>query len=229
MEVRPYSAFGPQDALQPRYAMEVYYDPDRHWGRIKNSTHTKKNVKTVVGVSKEEWEAVMQGTGDDLPPVLLLDDPYNTPLDPSGRYQRVVCLSDTHSVHSYLPALPEAHILVHAGDFTNVGKKPDCDEFKAYIASIQHIPEKIVIAGNHDVAYDAESYLGPGGTGPGPLHRDFHRNCDVLDPRALKDELREVCTYLEDEVVTTAAALRIAGRYENAQSVLHAPPPQSSF
>jgi len=210
MEVAPFAACGPVEVLETKFAMDAYADPDRMWDRIKNKQHWKQNVREVEGLTREEWEREAGKEGEERAAVLLLEEPYDTPLHPSGTYQRVVCLSDTHSLHSHLPKLPAGHILLHAGDFTNVGKKGDCDNFAEYIAAID-IPEKVVIAGNHDVAYDADVYLGPGRQGPGPLYHRFHRNAPLLDPAALKDQLRQVCTYLEDDLATTRAGLRIAG------------------
>jgi len=35
---------------------------------------------------------------------------------------RVVCVSDTHSMHRTLGTIPDGDVLVHAGDFTQTGK-----------------------------------------------------------------------------------------------------------
>jgi hypothetical protein len=41
------------------------------------------------------------------------------PKDP--RAVRVVCISDTHSLHEHVAQIPDGDILVHAGDFSNIG------------------------------------------------------------------------------------------------------------
>ena len=42
---------------------------------------------------------------------------------------RLVCVSDTHDQQRYMPEIPNADILVHAGDFTNIGCREEIMNF----------------------------------------------------------------------------------------------------
>ena len=67
---------------------------------------------------------------------------------------RVVCLSDTHHQHARL-VVPEGDVLVCAGDFTRRGDRADVEAFDAWLGTLPH-RHKIVIAGNHDFAFERE-------------------------------------------------------------------------
>ncbi|GMH81716.1 hypothetical protein TrVE_jg3098 [Triparma verrucosa] len=78
---------------------------------------------------------------------------------------RFVAISDTHGLHdkpvSSVKAslLPEGDVLLHAGDFTNVGSAKDLANFAAFTrACEEHFSEVIVIAGNHDISLDPAFY-----------------------------------------------------------------------
>ena len=78
---------------------------------------------------------------------------------------RFVAISDTHGLHdkpvSSVKAslLPEGDVLLHAGDFTNVGSAKDLANFAAFTrACEEHFSEVIVIAGNHDISLDPPFY-----------------------------------------------------------------------
>jgi len=43
-----------------------------------------------------------------------------------------VCISDTHGLTDNLK-LPEGDVLIHAGDFTNVGSPDDVEKFNDYL------------------------------------------------------------------------------------------------
>lgn len=64
---------------------------------------------------------------------------------------RVLCLSDTHGQHRSLSVLPEADILIHAGDFTRFSNESHLDDFNDWLGEIrprfQHI---LVVNGNHE-------------------------------------------------------------------------------
>ena len=83
---------------------------------------------------------------------------------------RIVCISDTHTQHGV--AIPPGDVLVHAGDLTHSGEWPVIGKALRWIAKAPH-PHKIVIAGNHDWAFQ-------------------HR------PDELPDYLPHGVTYLED-------------------------------
>ena len=61
---------------------------------------------------------------------------------------RIVCISDTHSLHRQID-LPAGDLLIHAGDFSQMGEEGPVIEFLDWFASQAH-PHKVLIAGNHD-------------------------------------------------------------------------------
>ena len=69
---------------------------------------------------------------------------------------RFVCVSDTHSTPPRQP-LPAGDCLIHAGDFTDTGRPKELEAFCAWLKAQPHA-RKIVIAGNHDLTLDPESY-----------------------------------------------------------------------
>jgi len=70
---------------------------------------------------------------------------------------RIVCISDTHTLHSQIPsAIPDGDVLIHAGDLTNMGDLKDVVDFNDWLQSLPH-PYKIVIAGNHDFCFEQDA------------------------------------------------------------------------
>ena len=67
---------------------------------------------------------------------------------------RLVCISDTHGYHDF--DIPQGDVLVHAGDLTMSGGMDEIRAAANWLRSLPH-PEKIVIAGNHDFAFEAGS------------------------------------------------------------------------
>ena len=65
---------------------------------------------------------------------------------------RIACISDTHNKHASL-VIPEVDILIVAGDFTGRGRPKEIQEFNRWLGTIP-IKHKIVIAGNHDFAFE---------------------------------------------------------------------------
>jgi Icc-related predicted phosphoesterase len=94
---------------------------------------------------------------------------------------RIVCISDTHSRHGEL-RLPEGDALIVAGDFTKRGTREQIESFDRWLGTLPH-RHRIVIAGNHDFAFE-----------------------DVAGARAWITN----ATYLQDEEVTVEG-LRIYG------------------
>lgn len=68
---------------------------------------------------------------------------------------RIVTISDTHTKHGQLtqPAslltIPEGDVLIHAGDFTAMGRTGETVKFLKWFAALPH-PHKVLVAGNHD-------------------------------------------------------------------------------
>jgi len=120
-----------------------------------------------------------------------------TPTDPLSPkpegHTRFVCVSDTHSLTKDMRFMPEGDVLIHAGDFSNVGMKHDIVEFNQWLKD-QPFQHKVVIAGNHDVSFDVASYNPE-------LYENFQKRRGLkepYDPLEIKALLKD-CTYLEDE------------------------------
>ncbi|KAK8024606.1 hypothetical protein PG993_012672 [Apiospora rasikravindrae] len=64
----------------------------------------------------------------------------------------VVCISDTHN--NQVP-LPDADVLVHAGDLTQSGSLAELQAAVAWLRAQPH-QHKIVVAGNHDILLDPD-------------------------------------------------------------------------
>ena len=76
---------------------------------------------------------------------------------------RFICISDTHSLHREMKYSvtnfldpSQDNILIHAGDFTNVGKEHDVKEFIYWIQNLQGFDTKIFCAGNHDMSFESK-------------------------------------------------------------------------
>ena len=70
---------------------------------------------------------------------------------------RLVLISDTHNQQDAL-ALPAGDVLIHAGDFTIRGTKPEVARFGEWLMRQPH-PHKIVVAGNHDFLFEREPQI----------------------------------------------------------------------
>jgi predicted phosphodiesterase len=77
--------------------------------------------------------------------------------------------------------IPNADILIHAGDFTRRGTLKEIDNFADFLGSL-NIKHKIVIAGNHDILFDSKY--------------DSHKNESLNAKSHLKN-----CYYLEDSSI----------------------------
>lgn len=66
---------------------------------------------------------------------------------------RLVCLSDTHSLHEQIESIPDGDVLIHAGDCTGNGSIPRGFEAVEWLGSLPH-RHKILIAGNHDFCFE---------------------------------------------------------------------------
>ncbi|WP_349292887.1 MULTISPECIES: metallophosphoesterase [unclassified Marinobacter] len=65
---------------------------------------------------------------------------------------RIVCISDTHSLHRQIPEIPDGDVLVHAGDSLGQGTLDNVEDLNEWLGALPH-RHKIVIAGNHDWAF----------------------------------------------------------------------------
>lgn len=75
----------------------------------------------------------------------------------------IVAISDTHTHHKHLTSravpdnwLPDADVLIHAGDFTSVGREWEVDKFIQWCdkQSSRYTYGVVFIAGNHDRCFD---------------------------------------------------------------------------
>lgn len=62
---------------------------------------------------------------------------------------KIVLFSDTHSSHGRVN-IPEADILIFAGDMTHCRTAPDVTDFNNFLKKLPHA-HKIVVGGNHDL------------------------------------------------------------------------------
>ena len=114
---------------------------------------------------------------------------YSCNPKPAG-HTRFVCISDTHNRTDRMDhPIPDGDVLIHAGDFTNCGTRDQVIHFNKFLSTLNH-PYKVVIAGNHDISFDLQSYSS--------LWSYFSRNKE--EPEEIRKQLTD-CIYLEDEEV----------------------------
>ena len=65
---------------------------------------------------------------------------------------KLVCISDTHTMHSQIK-IPEGDIILHAGDVSYKGTKAEIKEFLEWYEQL-NFKHKILIAGNHDWGFE---------------------------------------------------------------------------
>lgn len=108
-------------------------------------------------------------------------------------HTRFVCVSDTHGMTRKIPPgnIPDGDVLIHAGDFTMKGSRGQITNFNKWLGTLPH-PHKVVIAGNHDVCFDAAYYE--------RAWKRFHFKGKINDIKAVKASLTN-CIYLEDSSV----------------------------
>ena len=63
-----------------------------------------------------------------------------------------VCMSDTHSKHAMVK-LPEADVMLHAGDWSMMGTVDEVREFNRWLGTLPY-KHKCVVAGNHEVTFE---------------------------------------------------------------------------
>lgn len=85
---------------------------------------------------------------------------------------RVVFISDTHG---YFPLIPDGDVLVCSGDFLRFGTLKSLSKFAKWMKTLPH-KHKVVVAGNHDLAFEDLPYLA-------------------------KETLADSCVYLQDQSV----------------------------
>lgn len=117
---------------------------------------------------------------------------------------RFVCISDTHTMlekqgPAGLEFVPQGDVILHAGDFTNVGAPKDIKNFNDYLGLLPHTL-KVVIAGNHDLTMDMEmvrdqrQYLSGNFSIKESIFEEYLKQQGVDNSRQLLTN----CVYLED-------------------------------
>ena len=71
----------------------------------------------------------------------------------------LVCISDTHNKHKHLKNLPEADVIIHAGDFTSMGHEHEVKNFLKWFSELNQYQYKIIVAGNHDMLFEKNNVL----------------------------------------------------------------------
>lgn len=66
---------------------------------------------------------------------------------------KILFISDTHGQHQKLKNLPEADMLIHAGDISKRGEAHEIEDFIRWLNK-QDFEHKIFIAGNHDFYFE---------------------------------------------------------------------------
>lgn len=61
----------------------------------------------------------------------------------------ILAISDTHSLHHKIRAMPDADVLIHSGDFTGSGTERDLIKFNQWLGTLPY-KHKLVVPGNHD-------------------------------------------------------------------------------
>ncbi|XP_065069447.1 LOW QUALITY PROTEIN: metallophosphoesterase MPPED2-like [Rhopilema esculentum] len=120
-----------------------------------------------------------------------------------ANHLRFVCISDTHNKTDEMQ-LPEGDILLHAGDFTQVGAPSEVEHFISFLDRVRpSFQQIVVIAGNHDLTFDTDNYSSI------DVAAMFHKG-KTFDLKAIKSSLQQKCTYLEDNG-TEIAGIKVYG------------------
>lgn len=70
---------------------------------------------------------------------------------------KIICISDTHNQHNGIN-IPEGDLLIHAGDFTSLGRFNEIASFNNWLGKLPH-KYKVIIAGNHDLLFEESPNL----------------------------------------------------------------------
>ena len=154
---------------------------------------TKRNYpKLPEREAKEQWEEEWETFHSSHPGFTVSDVNWEENVEKNFDEEqiRIVCISDTHcqvfnaishqdmniphQAQTMLEPGPPGDILIHAGDFTNYGRKKEVEKFNEWLGSLPHrwsrhneptltlnSRHKIVIAGNHEITFDRKSFDNP--------------------------------------------------------------------
>ena len=88
---------------------------------------------------------------------------------------RILQISDTHNRHQQMTNLPAADVIVHCGDFTDMGTADEALNFLNWFIELPY-PHKVFVVGNHDLClWDAENIEDI----PANVHFLQDRGCDI--------------------------------------------------
>ena len=88
---------------------------------------------------------------------------------------KILQISDTHNRHQQLINLPGADVIVHCGDFTDMGTEDEVLEFLNWFIELPY-PHKIFVTGNHDLClWEADDIEGL----PYSVHFLQDRGCEI--------------------------------------------------
>ncbi len=71
---------------------------------------------------------------------------------------KLCIISDTHNKHKRLAKLPDADVIIHAGDFTSVGHSHEIVSFMFWYSNLPY-KHKLIIAGNHDWLFEINGII----------------------------------------------------------------------
>lgn len=69
---------------------------------------------------------------------------------------KIVSISDTHGYHRRIKNIPDADVLIHAGDITGRGEIKVLNDFAMWMKELPHA-HKLLIAGNHDLTLERDN------------------------------------------------------------------------
>lgn len=90
---------------------------------------------------------------------------------------KIIALSDTHTLHSHIN-IPEADIIIHAGDYSGRGTEVEFHSFINWFSSLDQCKHKVLISGNHDRAIEKHPELRY--VIPKNIHYLHNTSCEVL-------------------------------------------------
>nr|XP_022324332.1 metallophosphoesterase MPPED2-like [Crassostrea virginica]XP_022324333.1 metallophosphoesterase MPPED2-like [Crassostrea virginica] len=162
-------------SLEQKRGIVIEPDPETH-------NPTKKWDKLKV---KQPWQSV------------TLVDPATGPV--ADDCVRFVCISDTHAkLFKVADRIPDGDVLLHAGDFTNIGWPGEVKEFNEILGRLPH-KHKIVIAGNHDLTFDDQMIAeNPKGLEIFGLNLERVKTYLTSEGVSNTKDLLTNCVYLED-------------------------------
>lgn len=51
---------------------------------------------------------------------------------------KIVCISDTHSLHRHIPEIPDGDVLIHAGDSLGQGRLDNIEDLNDWLGTLPH-------------------------------------------------------------------------------------------